>query len=287
MSCKNSSVPAVPEVISLISGNDNDDEGKKKSAVPAVPEVISLLSSDDESDDENPHSMVAHVATYPTPPPPPHVTGLVQWDPLARVTSAVAATRDHGSYWIDPTDPPQIELDPSTSAAKMVLFTVQGKPSPLRTARHRTYKWTNTYNPSSKLQATFLKAAKDALSSLSFHTVPVFPNQSILARVLFWVRRPDSHFIAHNRAPGRLKPQYQDQMANLPHRSLDADNLAKFVLDALNGLLYADDSQVVSLDSAKAHDNIGSCNGRVEVQVWRVLPKHLHLIVQSRYHLFR
>jgi Holliday junction resolvase RusA-like endonuclease len=76
-------------------------------------------------------------------------------------------------------------------------------------------------------------------------------------------------------------------MANLPHNSLDADNLAKFVLDALNGLLYADDSQVVSLESTKALDNIGNCNGRVEVQVWRVLPEHLHLIVQSRYHLFR
>jgi Holliday junction resolvase RusA-like endonuclease len=29
-----------------------------------------------------------------------------------------------------------------------------------------------------------------------------------------------------------------------------ADNLAKFVLDALNGLLYADDSQVVNVHQA-------------------------------------
>jgi hypothetical protein len=42
--------------------------------------------------------------------------------------------------------------------------------------------------------------------------------------------------IAGIRVPGRLKPLFQDKMANLPR--LDADNLANFVLDALNGLLY-------------------------------------------------
>jgi hypothetical protein len=31
--------------------------------------------------------------------------------------------------------------------------------------------------------------------------------------------------------------------------------------------MYADDSQIVAVQSTKAHDNIGSCNGRVEVQV--------------------
>jgi hypothetical protein len=44
--------------------------------------------------------------------------------------------------------------------------------------------------------------------------------------------------IAGIRVPGRLKPLFQDKMANLPRKSLDADNLANFVLDALNGLLY-------------------------------------------------
>jgi Holliday junction resolvase RusA-like endonuclease len=68
----------------------------------------------------------------------------------------------------------------------------------------------------------------------------------------------------------------------LPRNRLDADNLAKFVLDALKGFLYTDDSQVVKL-----HDNNGSCNGRTEVQVWRVRPADLTLIVQSPYHLFR
>jgi hypothetical protein len=60
--CNNSAVPAFPEVISLIS---SEDEGKKKRALPAVPKVVvSLLSSDDESDDKIPQSqfMVGQVA---------------------------------------------------------------------------------------------------------------------------------------------------------------------------------------------------------------------------------
>jgi hypothetical protein len=171
------------EVISLISSDDDDDDdAKKKSAVPAVPEVISLLSSDDESNDENPHSMVARVATYPPrppprPPPPPHITGLVQWDPdpfvpangavaaIGPANGAVAAIGDQGDFWIDPTDPAQIEYDATTSAPVMVVFTVQGKPSPLRTTRF-TKKWFNPYNPSATKQTSFLKAAKAALSSL-------------------------------------------------------------------------------------------------------------------------
>jgi hypothetical protein len=290
MSYKKSSVPAVEEVISLLSSDDEDDyhQAEKKSAVPAVPaaEVISLLSSDDKSNDKTPQSMVGQVATYPTTPTTPHVAGLVQRDPP--VNAAGAAAGD--VYWIDPTRTPEIEYDQSGSGATvMVLFTVEGKPSPLKTAR---FKWitrfgrpqVSTYNPSAELQASFQKVVKDARY---FPVVPVFPDQKVYARLVCWIRRPDNHFIASNRGPGRVQARFQDQMAFLPQNRLDVDNLAKFVLDAMKGLLYTDDSQVVTLKSVKLHDNIGSCNGRTELQVWRVRPEDLPLIVQSPYHLFR
>ena len=47
----------------------------------------------------------------------------------------------------------------------------------------------------------------------------------------------------------------------------DIDNLAKFVLDALNGLLYTDDRQVVKLLVYKLLDNQGECEGRTVVEV--------------------
>lgn len=47
----------------------------------------------------------------------------------------------------------------------------------------------------------------------------------------------------------------------------DIDNLAKFVLDSLNGLLYADDRQVVSLKAMKMLDSEGLCDGATEVSI--------------------
>ena len=47
----------------------------------------------------------------------------------------------------------------------------------------------------------------------------------------------------------------------------DVDNLAKSVLDAMNGVAYGDDSQVVDLQATKAVDR---ARPRVEVEVRRV-----------------
>ena len=47
----------------------------------------------------------------------------------------------------------------------------------------------------------------------------------------------------------------------------DIDNLAKFLLDALTGVLFEDDAQVVELQVFKLRDSVGLCNGRVAVYV--------------------
>ena len=44
----------------------------------------------------------------------------------------------------------------------------------------------------------------------------------------------------------------------------DADNLAKAVMDALNGKVYKDDSQIVSLTVNKIHAQ----EERIEVKIW-------------------
>jgi Holliday junction resolvase RusA-like endonuclease len=109
----------------------------------------------------------------------------------------------------------------------------------------------------------------------------------VVMRIVFWVPRPNTHFIASRRGPGRLRPQFQDPVAFLPNKRLDVDNLAKFVLDALNGLLYSDDSQVILLQAVKLHDSTDSCNGRTEVQVWSLRQEDLQRILQSPYRASR
>ena len=49
------------------------------------------------------------------------------------------------------------------------------------------------------------------------------------------------------------------------HRRVDVDNLAKIPLDALNKLVWADDSQIVSLIVSKHHDGD---NPRTEIDVF-------------------
>lgn len=45
--------------------------------------------------------------------------------------------------------------------------------------------------------------------------------------------------------------------AILPTKKPDADNIAKAILDGLNGLAYMDDKQVVSLAVDKQYDQVG------------------------------
>lgn len=54
----------------------------------------------------------------------------------------------------------------------------------------------------------------------------------------------------------------------LPTKKPDTDNIAKIVLDALNGLAYPDDKQVVELHVIKVYDLEGCVT--VELTPWRV-----------------
>ncbi len=49
----------------------------------------------------------------------------------------------------------------------------------------------------------------------------------------------------------------------LPHNAKDVDNIAKIILDALNGIAYADDHYITSLQVIKRYSDIP----RVEVEI--------------------
>ena len=70
--------------------------------------------------------------------------------------------------------------------------------------------------------------------------------------------------MANRPGPGRLKPSAPGKLYSV--RS-DVDNLAKFVMDSLNGLVYVDDRQVVNLNAIKVLDSEGLCRGATEVEI--------------------
>ena len=169
-----------------------------------------------------------------------------------------------------------------------VRFKIRGNPLPLR--RHRTSRGF-MYNPSALAQASFrqmveqlvyndtstLRKEDDDLDSHDGHTkqprrelqlegrrpVPLFNGrQRLVVSILFCMKRPKSHFRNSIPGIGRLKNTAPTQLA--PTRT-DVDNLAKFVLDSLNELLYDDDRQIISLHVTKILDNDHVCMGSTEV----------------------
>jgi crossover junction endodeoxyribonuclease RusA len=81
----------------------------------------------------------------------------------------------------------------------------------------------------------------------------------------FVFARPDSHFTAGDRARGRLTSSAPTHHVGYP----DQDKLLRAVGDALTGVAYADDSQVVSHDGSLkrwSHSAVGKPGVRVTVR---------------------
>lgn len=154
---------------------------------------------------------------------------------------------------------------------KEIKFTVRGKPRPLR--RHRTSKGF-MYNPSSGAQKSFRSVVSNMLpkefsparESTDADSGALFFEEGdfIAISIMFRLPRPKDHFIGRKPGPGRLR---QNSPGRLHHTRVDVDNLAKFVLDSLNGVLYRDDRQVVWLQASKVLDTEGDCDGATEVKM--------------------
>ena len=139
------------------------------------------------------------------------------------------------------------------------LFTIRGNPLPLR--RHRTSRGF-TYNPSAAAQKSFREAVENTLSRTtasgeknprSAHT-PLWDSHHTLAvSIIFRMKRPKIHFVGGKPGPGRLRPTAPKQSCS--NMRTDVDNLAKFVLDSLTGVIYEDDRQIASLHATKIYDN--------------------------------
>ena len=199
-------------------------------------------------------------------------------------------------HWRNTTDPIHIvplhnsDPLPSSNTIERIHWVVRGNPLPLR--RHRTSRGF-VYNPSAPAQESFRNITltileefisqqsslmKESISSPTTATatatattstngsagmLPLFPGGQPLAMViLFRMKRPNLHFIGSKRCLSRLRDTAP--VALSPTRS-DVDNLAKFVLDSLNGILYEDDRQIHSLQVTKLLDTEGPCDGSTEI----------------------
>lgn len=123
------------------------------------------------------------------------------------------------------------------------------RPTPQQ--RHRHTRGGRSYDPCSELKRDFLKLCLAVRQPLGdpWHTC------AVECTLVFTFARPKSHCTSK----GALRKSAPAQHVYKP----DTDNLAKFVMDALNGTYYRDDSQVVALHVAKRYGSDNSV--RVEL----------------------
>ena len=161
--------------------------------------------------------------------------------------------------------------DDASASATMASYQlyVDGKPTSL--PRPRFFR-NGIFNPAGPAAKVFKQSVRQQLPQVNNGilfdiTVP------LTVTIVFFMPRPRSDFVGARRAPGNLKPT-ASVIRFLPVCS-DVDNLSKFVLDALNGLVYHDDRQVVKLVAIKLRDNNSFCRGGTRVVVSRFLAGHL------------
>ena len=149
--------------------------------------------------------------------------------------------------------------------AKLVSFIIDGEPMGKGRPRFSTFNgYVRTHTP----QATMNYETKVIFSYKEKNDVMVFePTDMIHAKIVAYYLIPKGHYRFHKKTNTTdLDTKGQEMLDGklLPTKKPDCDNIAKIVLDALNGIAYHDDSQVVELVVQKRYSE----NARVEVVLW-------------------
>lgn len=118
---------------------------------------------------------------------------------------------------------------------------------PLPQARHRT-NGNRTYDPHARHKAAFRLCIVAYLETCDI-TDDMFPLTESYVQIAlsFHIRRPSHHFVNGDRTRD-IRQQFLDAM---PTTTGDIDNYVKFFLDAINGIFFRDDRNVVSITASK------------------------------------
>jgi crossover junction endodeoxyribonuclease RusA len=134
----------------------------------------------------------------------------------------------------------------------MVAFFVPGVPVPKGSAR----AFVNKYTGRAAVMQTNAEKQKPWASLISMKAEAAGLTPSVGAcrlSMTFIMPRPKAHF----RRNGGLLPRAECEHTKAP----DLDKIIRLVLDALSGVAYADDSQVMWIDGAKRYAAPGETVG--------------------------
>lgn len=108
------------------------------------------------------------------------------------------------------------------------------------------------YNPNDSVKRLFQEVASNAISTFDRkQKLPVYTCQ-VKMEFMFFFKRPLTHFYGKERKAQKLK---EDFAVAYPKSGGDIDNILKFCLDALEGVLYINDCSVIKLTAEKKYTN--------------------------------
>lgn len=111
-----------------------------------------------------------------------------------------------------------------------------------------------------------------------------FMQQPLHVDLYFFMPRPQAHFSRVNGRIQRSAEFLMDRHITQHHiNAPDADNMVKFVFDALQEIIYQNDSRIVSFKVLKMYDNEAECKGRTYVKVSKA---QFHTHLQYNWSLF-
>ena len=125
-------------------------------------------------------------------------------------------------------------------------------------------------NGASGKQTEFRNAWKHHMinhNNVDNNQFPLFPEGGVKMTLKFHRRLPNKAFKSDTRGRGLKNTDWKINGTVFDFMKPDIDNLAKFVLDALNGAAYTDDDQVVSLELIKVVD-LQPPNHEGRTEVW-------------------
>lgn len=133
----------------------------------------------------------------------------------------------------------------------MITFTVYGEPQgkgrPKFTLTGHAYTPERTKTYEAEIVASFRREFPDFVRWEK--GVPL----RVRIKAVYGIPKSDSGLTAARKASGEIRPT----------KKPDADNVEKIVLDAINGIAWKDDAQVVDLRTTKVYGEIP----RVEVEI--------------------
>ena len=138
----------------------------------------------------------------------------------------------------------------------MVNFMVEGTPVPKGRPRFaRRGKFVSTYSPKTTVdyETKVAEAAKEAMGSSEPLETPV--------GAYIYITLPIPSSYSKKRIQACLSGDER------PTKKSDIDNFCKAIFDGMNGIVFLDDSQVVSLHSTKVYGTIGMVEVMVKEEV--------------------